>query len=65
MTIQDRVPIILTKMVGRLRFVDSCPFSVFSRGVTLRGLKGTKEKGQEVSEELCEQAPCGISGKGE
>lgn len=53
---RDSVPIILTKMVGCLRFIDSCPFLVFSRGTTLRGLQGTKGKGQEVSGELSEQA---------
>lgn len=57
MKTRDSVPIILTKMVECLRFIDSCPFLVFSRRTTLRGLKGTKGKGQEVSGELSEQAP--------
>lgn len=38
-------------MVRCFPFADSCLFLVFSRGKALRGLKGTKGRGQEVSRE--------------
>lgn len=44
-------PITSTKMVGCFPFGDSCLFLVFSWGKALRGLKGTKGRGQKTSRE--------------
>lgn len=60
MKTRDSVPIILTKMVGRLHFVDSCPFLVFSQGSTCKGPQRHKSKGMGDEWGVVRTGPCGV-----